>query len=66
MTTTEGVACFLSSIGMQDYLMQFQIKGYDDESDIPYLRASDLQLIGISDSLEVSVILHAGDCNFSA
>lgn len=38
-----GVEAFLQKAGMTKYLEMFHIKGYDLESDIPFLTAHDLE-----------------------
>ncbi|XP_076470297.1 uncharacterized protein LOC143300475 [Babylonia areolata] len=54
-----GITDFLMSVGMGRHLNMFHMRGYDDESDIPYLNLSDLQTVGITDPSEIIVILKA-------
>ncbi|BFZ12690.1 hypothetical protein BsWGS_15729 [Bradybaena similaris] len=55
---TQGVKTFLAGLGMLKYHEMFTIKGFDDESDIPYLTAFDLKnTIMVANQSDISTIL---------
>ncbi|CAG5121287.1 unnamed protein product [Candidula unifasciata] len=55
---TQGVKIFLAGLGLLKYHEMFTIKGFDDESDIPYLTVFDLEnTIMITSRSDISTIL---------